>query len=258
MTRRVGGFLLTVGETCWWHWPDVFPVDDPVAVLVHCHTPILYRAVVAWYYVAPSVGVSITGQVMIAASRIWFARRGGRLPLPVLAAFASRRRARPRGIGKMKRDHLPACCVEIGRPIDHQMAPALEQVRPGVDRLDLIPDDMGQRRLDDLARMVRLLGRPVPERRAEPVRPSRNKCKSFILRCLLYTLGSQFPRCTPLPERESTKLPKPSTDSSARSSERSTPPSMGLRADGRSASASCCQTCFRHDTNAYPFRQYSP
>ena len=30
MTRRVGGFLLTVGETCWWHWAGMFPVDEPV------------------------------------------------------------------------------------------------------------------------------------------------------------------------------------------------------------------------------------
>ena len=85
MTRRLVGFLLTVGGTSWWcawHWPGMFPVDDPVAVLVQYHTPNFYRAVVAWYYVAPGVGVFITGQVMIAASRIWFARMGGRLPLP--------------------------------------------------------------------------------------------------------------------------------------------------------------------------------
>ena len=33
MTRRVGGFLLTVGGMSWWcgwHWPGLFPVDDPV------------------------------------------------------------------------------------------------------------------------------------------------------------------------------------------------------------------------------------
>ena len=51
MTRRVGGFLLTVGG-------------------------------MSWYCVAPGAGVSITGQVVIAASCIWFARKGGRLPLP--------------------------------------------------------------------------------------------------------------------------------------------------------------------------------
>ena len=91
MTRRVVGFLLTVGgmsSWCGWHWPAVFPVDGPMAVLMHCHTPNLYRAVVAWYCVAPAAGVSIAGQVMIAASRIWFARRGGGLPLPAPTAFA--------------------------------------------------------------------------------------------------------------------------------------------------------------------------
>ena len=73
MTRRVVGFLLTVGGMSWWcewHRPGLFPVDDPVAVLVHCHMPNLYRAVVACCCVAPSVGVLIAGQMMIAASRI--------------------------------------------------------------------------------------------------------------------------------------------------------------------------------------------
>ena len=90
MTRRVIGFLLTVGETCWWHWPDVSHVDDPVAVLVHRHTPNLYRAIVACCCVAPAAGVSITGQVVIAAFCVWFARSGGGLPLPAPTAFASR------------------------------------------------------------------------------------------------------------------------------------------------------------------------
>ena len=36
-----GWFLLTGGgmsSWCGWHWPAVFPVEDPVAVLVHCLT----------------------------------------------------------------------------------------------------------------------------------------------------------------------------------------------------------------------------
>ena len=49
----------------------------------------------------------------------------------------------------------------------HEAPPPLEQVRPRVRRLDLVADDVGERRLDDLARMVRLPGRPVPERRPE-------------------------------------------------------------------------------------------
>ena len=47
--------------------------------------------------------------------------------------------------------------------------PPLEQVRAPVRSLDLVLHDMRERRLDDLARMVRLLCRPVPERRPEPV-----------------------------------------------------------------------------------------
>ena len=50
MTRRVVEFLLTVGGMSWWcgwHWLGLFPVDDPVAILVHCHTSNLYRAVTA-------------------------------------------------------------------------------------------------------------------------------------------------------------------------------------------------------------------
>ena len=45
--------------------------------------------------------------------------------------------------------------------IVHEPPPPLEQVRAGVGRLDRILDSVRQRRLDDLARMVRLLGRPV-------------------------------------------------------------------------------------------------
>ena len=123
---------------CGRHWPAVFPVDDPVAVLVHCRTPNLYRAVVAWQCVAP-------------------------------AAIASRRRARPRGIGKTESDHLPARPVKVGRPVVHEPPPPLEQVRPRVGGFDLVLNDMRQRRLDDLARVVGLLRRPVPERRAEAV-----------------------------------------------------------------------------------------
>ena len=52
MTRRVVGFLLTVGETCWWHWPDVFPVDEPVdaAATVDAQTrpPLLGSSADGW------------------------------------------------------------------------------------------------------------------------------------------------------------------------------------------------------------------
>ncbi len=58
---------------------------------------------------------------------------------------------------------MRVCAGEIGFPVVHQSPPPLEQVRAGIGRLDLVMHDMGQRRLDDLARVVGLLGRPVPE-----------------------------------------------------------------------------------------------
>ena len=66
----VGG--VSVG--CAWTWPGAFPDGDPVAVLVRLNMPIFYRAVVAWYYVAPGVAAFLALHVLITTSRIWFAR----------------------------------------------------------------------------------------------------------------------------------------------------------------------------------------
>ena len=52
-----------------------------MAVLVRYHTPNVYAAVVAWYYVAPGVAVFLIGQFLISTSRIWFARIGVSLGL---------------------------------------------------------------------------------------------------------------------------------------------------------------------------------
>ena len=73
----VGGVSLA----CAWTWPGAFPDADPVAVLVHHNTPTFYRAVVAWYYVAPGVAVFLAGQFLVSTSRIWFARMGVSLGL---------------------------------------------------------------------------------------------------------------------------------------------------------------------------------
>ena len=62
---------------------------------------------------------------------------------------------------------------QVARPFCHQPLPPLEQVRPPIGRLDRVPDHMRQRSLRHLARMVRLLGRPVPKTRAEAVRRGR-------------------------------------------------------------------------------------
>ncbi len=60
--------------------------------------------------------------------------------------------------------------VEVLGPLVHEPPPPLEQVRAGVGRLNLVLHDVGHRRLNYLARMIRLFGRPIPERRAEAVR----------------------------------------------------------------------------------------
>ena len=67
----------------------------------------------------------------------------------------------------------PGACFpapQILRPLLHQPAPALEQVRTPIGCLNLVLHDMRQRSLDDLARMVRLLGHPVSKARPEAVR----------------------------------------------------------------------------------------
>ena len=83
LDRLIRAFLVVGGVSvaCAWTWPGVFPEADPVAVLVRYHTPNVYRAVVAWYYVAPGVAVFLAGQLLISTSRIWFARMGVRVGL---------------------------------------------------------------------------------------------------------------------------------------------------------------------------------
>ena len=76
--RRIRAFLVVGGVSVAsaWTWPGAFPEADPVAVLVRYHTPNVYTAVVAWYYVAPGVAAFLAGQVLLSSSRIWFARMG--------------------------------------------------------------------------------------------------------------------------------------------------------------------------------------
>ena len=83
LDRLLRAFLIIggVSATCAWTWPGVFPETDPVAVLVRYHTPNVYAAVVAWYYVAPGVAALLAGQLLISTSRIWFARMGVSLGL---------------------------------------------------------------------------------------------------------------------------------------------------------------------------------
>ena len=79
MIDRLLRALLVIGgvsAACAWTWPGAFPAADPVAVLVRYHTPTVYTAVVAWYYVAPGVAALLAGQFLLSTSRIWFARMG--------------------------------------------------------------------------------------------------------------------------------------------------------------------------------------
>ncbi len=59
LDRLIRAFLFVGGVSVAsaWTWPGAFPEADPVAVLVRYHTPNVYRAVVAWYYLAPGVRV---------------------------------------------------------------------------------------------------------------------------------------------------------------------------------------------------------
>ena len=61
--RLIRALLVIVGVSaaCAWTWPGAFPEGDPVAVLVRHNTPTFYRAVVAWYYVAPGVAALLAG-----------------------------------------------------------------------------------------------------------------------------------------------------------------------------------------------------
>ena len=59
-------------------------------------------------------------------------------------------------------------------PVIHQPTPTLEQVGASVRGLDLVLHHMRQRCLDDLPGVIRLVGRPIPERRPEPVRHGRD------------------------------------------------------------------------------------
>ena len=83
LDRRIRAFLFVGGVSVAsaWTWPGAFPEADPVAVLVRYHTPNVYRAVVAWYDLAPGVAVFLAGQFLISSARIWFARMGVRVGL---------------------------------------------------------------------------------------------------------------------------------------------------------------------------------
>ncbi len=63
---------------------------------------------------------------------------------------------------------------QVVSPVVHEPAAALEEVRAPIRRLDLVTDHVREGCLDDVARMIRLLGRPIAERRPEAVRHGRD------------------------------------------------------------------------------------
>ena len=84
--------------------------------------------------------------------------------------------------------------------------PALEQIRAGVGRLNLVPDHMRQGRFDNLAWMIRLLGGPIPERRAETVRHGRNlmlfeEPAQPFSSSAIFTLGDKYDRTSAVAKR---------------------------------------------------------
>ncbi len=89
-----------------------------------------------------------------------------RSPIAVLCAVALRSPVAPSALqrcgrcGASRSPGAAACprtriTSEVRRPLVHQQPPSLEQVRARIGRLDLVLDHVSQRRLDDLARMVR-------------------------------------------------------------------------------------------------------
>ncbi len=83
LDRLIRMFLVIGGVSCAaaWTWPGPFPADDPLAVLVHVHTPNFSHAAVAWYYIVPGLAVYLAGMLVVSTSRIWFAHAGVRLGL---------------------------------------------------------------------------------------------------------------------------------------------------------------------------------
>ena len=72
--------------------PARFPRPIPWRSSSATTPPHVYRAVVAWYDVAPGMAVFLAGQFLTSTSRIWFARMGVRVgrrsPPSDVAAFA--------------------------------------------------------------------------------------------------------------------------------------------------------------------------
>ena len=89
---------------------------------------------------------------------------------------------RERRIGLLPRSREPLATRDRR---EHQRPASPGPLRSRIETAGTTPDEHRrvtvavQRRLDDLPGVVRLLGRPVPERRPEPVRHSGTRCSRF-------------------------------------------------------------------------------
>ena len=63
---------------------------------------------------------------------------------------------------RAERGVLAGFGTEVRSPVRHQSPATLEQVRASVCRLDLVPNDMRQRRLDHLSGVIRSPRPPNP------------------------------------------------------------------------------------------------
>ena len=143
------------------------------------------------------------------------ARSTRTLPVPPLAPEYARSSADAPTASDLARHSPIAFAAYVGRPIVHQPPPAFEQVRPGVGSFDLVLDNVGQRRLDHLARVVRLLSGPVPEGGAESVRPSPDTHNCLFCNSLCSSRDLCSPFGTPQCEQDDSALQSPGADESA-------------------------------------------
>ena len=145
------------------------------------------------------------------------------VPPPAPRRRSFRRRSRNRYPGNTVSSHVgstgrPALCAstlsgEVRGPVVHEPTSAVEQVRAPIGCLDPVLDHMCEGRFDDLARMIRLLGRPIAEAGAKPVGHGRDlvlpehPAQLLLLELLAEPIGKQIRTGSlhqrPCPVRES-------------------------------------------------------
>ncbi len=77
-------------------------------------------------------------------------------------------------VGRMRCTDRGGVVLPVASPLTILRLPSFRPRRVPPDGPELVANDVGERRLDDFARMVRLLDRPVPERRPEAMGHGRD------------------------------------------------------------------------------------